>query len=224
MNAAAIIMLAGRRGAGKSTKLKALLEPCRRLLLADPERKWIPGDGELVVESAGALFTTLRDVDALDPRQGFRIIYRDKKDVMQTAAPAAALAVRNLTFAVDELAWLANARFVPAHLLEIVQFGRDRYINLLGTTREPQEVHDMFWSQADLRYFYHIDPGNGLLRIRQFYGKELAEAVAGLSFEGHESRTYGEEGITAVLGREGLDTAPPAPHSSGARKRRRKRD
>lgn len=227
-----IILAVGLRGSGKTSQIRrltgyaspagpALCTP-RRLIVCDPEKRWAPEAADLVVEGAGALVAALEAAGARDPRRAFRLIYHDDAESMQLAGPGAAYAYRHLTLAIDELVWLCHAHHLPKYLKLIVQVGRERGINLLGTTREPQEVHDLLFSQALLVYFFHTEPGNGLDRIRRRYPRIAGDLE---SLAAHQYRTHStgsESEVLAFIGREGLAPTAAAPHQySRSRHRRR---
>lgn len=200
MSHRALVVMVGKAGSGKTTLLRRYTAACRRALIADPEHDWALQNGDELVTSPAALFHRLRELDATDPAVGFRIVYRDDADRLAVAAPAAALAVRNLTFVYDELVWLCHAHYLPADFRRVLQVGRKRRINLIGTTREPQEIHDLILSMANLIHFFRVDPGNGLDRIRRRY-PELALELPAL--EGHAYRTWGDAAVVRFLGKEG---------------------
>lgn len=195
----AILICTGKKGSGKTTLIRKLEVKCRRSLVCDPEAKWPPARAK-VIYGARELLKYARAHQLQDPARPFRIIYRDDVDAMQLAGPGLAFVLRRCTLTIDELAWLCNSRQLPTYLRRILQFGRERQINLMGTTREPQEVHDLLFSQADEVVFFRTDPGNGLDRIRRRYGP-LADELPGLA--SFKSRTYGSLDATAFFGREG---------------------
>lgn len=169
------VVAIGKKGSGKTQTIRVLTEPCRRAIFADPEHKWPAGPADTTTQGASQFIEALRDLDAQDPSQPFRIIYRDDAPVMQTAAPALALAMRNCTLVWDELAWAMTPHYLPPYFRQLIQFGREvPRVNLVGTTREPQELHDFVYSQADLLLFFHTDPGNGLDRLWQRYPRHAA--------------------------------------------------
>lgn len=198
-----IITITGQQGSGKTTKMRALVERCRRAIFVDPEGKWTPQhSSDVEVRSAEQLLDYLADVGATDPAIPFRVIYRgDDAERMQLVAPAIAFAVRNLALVCDEWAWLCTASAIPLYLKRLVQFGRERRISLIGTTREPQEVHNLLFSQANLVLLFRTNPGLGLDRLRKWYPAEASEAPR-LTL--HEYRAYGDERIVKLLGTEGL--------------------
>ena len=210
MSVRAFVVLVGKAGSGKTTELKRHAAVCRRALIVDVEQEWQLQPGDELVEGHAALFARLRELGAVDPAVPFRLVYHDTVERMQHAAPAAAFATRNLTLIVDELAWLCTAHYLPEFFRRLIQMGRKRRINVLGTTREPQEIHDLFFSQATLKYFFRVEPGNGLDRIRKRY-PQLAEALPTLDV--HEHRIDGDLSTVELFGREGesLDFSVPPP-------------
>lgn len=197
----AIVLAVGKKGSGKTYRLQQLAKRCRRAIIADPEGKWPTRRGDGVVTSGLDLVAWLRECGAADPRTKFRVIYRDTADRMALAAPGAAFAIRNLTLVFDELAWITPRAQAPEYLRWLVQFGRERRINLLATTREPQEIPDLIFSQVDLAYFFAMQPGNGLDRVRRRYGADFAESLVALA--PRQSRTYGNVEVERLFGREG---------------------
>jgi len=199
----ALVLAVGKKGSGKTYKLQQIAKRCRRAIIADPEGKWPVRRGDQVVTSGLSLTRFLRDVGALDPRVRFRVVYRGEDvERMALAAPGAAFCVRNVTLVFDELAWITPRAQPPLYLSRLVQFGRERRVNLLATTREPQEIPDLIFSQADLVYFFQVQPGNGLDRLRRRYGVELASALPTLA--ARNFRTYGNEAdVLPLFGHEG---------------------
>lgn len=209
MSVRALIGALGKAGTGKSSKLRALARPCRRLLVADADGGWPLERGDVLVEGAPALFRAMRQATAANPSGPFRIVYRDEADRMAWAAPLAAFAARDATLLIDELAWLCTPSYAPPPLKQTVQFGRIRRINILYTTREPQEIHNIFLSQANRLYFFRIEPGNGLTRVKRDWPQYVARLPQLREFPGPrapaESIAHGDARIERLLGREGLD-------------------
>jgi hypothetical protein len=215
-----IITVAGMRGSGKTTKVRQLVRRCRRLLVADPEGKWDPGDGEVLVTSSMELRALIMAGNLLDSDRAFRIVYRDHPNVVRLVAPGVAYALRRCTLVPDELSQFCTPNLLPDPLNNCLAFGREREINIVGTTREPQEIHDRFFSQADLVYFFHFEPGNGLERVLRRYGKLAAELPALGRFEyrvrvGAMGLT--EEQVLARLGSEGRKVQPTSARRVTAR-------
>lgn len=209
MSVRALIGALGKAGSGKSFKLRELGAPCRRLVVADADGGWELGRGDVLVEGAPALFREIRQRTARDALAPFRVVYRDEADRMAWAAPLAVFAARHCTLLVDELAWLCNPSYAPPPLKSCVQFGRGRRINILYTTREPQEIHNLFLSQANRLYFFRIEPGNGLTRVKRDWPQYVAQLPQLREFPGSGAPAqfiaHGDARIEQLLGREGID-------------------
>jgi len=104
-----------------------------------------------------------------------------------------------------------------------VQFGRIRRLNILFTTRDPQEIFNAFLSQANRLYFFRIEPGNGLTRVKRDW-PQYVERLPQLreypsAGQPAEFIAHGNPAIEALLGREGL-AAFPQPLLSSERTRK----
>lgn len=216
------VVMVGIEGAGKSYQLRQYVAKCRRALIADPEHTWEFMPGDVLVESHAALLEQVRTRGLLDPAVPFRLVYRDTAERMAEAAPAVAYAVRNLTLVYDELIWLCNAHYLPEWFRLVLQVGRKRRINLIGTTREPQEIHDFVLSGANLMHFFRVDQGNGLDRLRRRY-PEIAVQLPTLPL--HRSIVRGDPAVADLFGKEGLSWTPRrSPASSVGRSSGRRSD
>lgn len=214
MSANAVVVLIGKKGTGKTSLLRTLVAPARRALIADVEAKWECGPGDEEVRGAEALLARVKPL-AADSAAPFRLVYRDDAPRLALTAPGVAFVLKSCTLVVDELAWLCDSRRpLPPYLARILQFGRERRVNLLGTTREPQEIPDLFFPTADLLYFFRVDPGNGLDRIRRRYRALAAELP---TLEPFTYRTYGDPTVLRLIGREGL--ALPRARKAAPRRR-----
>lgn len=210
----AVVIAIGQTGSGKTTKIRELADQARRAIIADPEGKWRSGPRagpELEVRTGPELLAALEAAGAADPATAFRIVYRgDDAERMEVAAPAAAFAYRNLTLVFDEIVWICSGRRCPVWLKRVVQVGRERRINLLLTTREPQEIPDLLLSQSSVRWLFRMDPGNGRERVSRYYKIPEAELEA---LAPYLYRICGDPDSVAWVGREGL-TIPQKRRSS----------
>lgn len=205
----AIIIAVGKKGSGKTYRIRQLARPCRRALILDPEAKWKLAPGDVEVWGGRHLVHVIGPGAAgglCNPSRRFRIVYRDRDlELMKLAGPGAAFALRNVTVVLDELAWFCTPRHFPERLRWLIQFGRERQINVLGTAREPHEIHNTILSAADWLLLFRVDPGNGLDLLRRRYGS-LVENLSDLPKR--KFRTYGNPKIAQLLGREGVDGPP----------------
>lgn len=199
-----VAVFLGQTGCGKTYKLThEFTDVARRLIVADPESKFPVRRTDTVLWKAVDLVDYLREAQAADPATAFRVILRDEDpERMCDATCGSALAVRNVTLCLDEIVWFCSNRKAPKRLLKVVQVGRDRRVNVVLTTREPQEIPGILLGQASIRYIGHMDPGTGRERTSKLYRlPELEIESLGLG----EFRTFGEVETTYWFGREGLD-------------------
>ena len=204
-------------GAGKTTRLYRLARKARRSIVLDPESKY-EAKGETIIEGdPHRLRQYLDHVNALNPRSKFNVIYRDDVKPLGEVGPGLAFAVMNVTLVIDELAWLCEARKIPAYLKKCLQYGRARRVNMLWTTREPQEIHNMVMSQAGLIHFFRVQPGTGLDIIHKRYrslpvaSSEEAEVLLRdvlPDLKTGKFLIYGRPQFADLFGREGLDIPP----------------
>lgn len=200
------------RGSGKTSLLYELVAHSRRLLVADPTGSWHPEqrgypiDYEVVI-GAAALRAKLLQLGATNPANPFRLVYRDHRDPIRIMAPGAALALGHCTLVLEELKYFCSPSAVPYHLQNLLSFGREPEVNLVGTTRRAQEVNDMLFGEADLVYLFHTQRGLGLERIRQNVPSELVDRLPTLKRFQHLTYLGGmgltEKGVRARFGREG---------------------
>lgn len=199
----AIITVTGMQGSGKTTWLKPHVARCRRAIFADPEGKWsAQHPGDVFVDTAEQLLDYLGAIGASDPAVPFRVIYRREHfERMRDAAPKIAFALRNLTLVLEELTWFSSASVISPELEQIIQVGRERFINLIGTTQRPQRIHGSFFDQANLVCIFRTQPGPAMQRLKRDYPDAASEAP---NLRLHECRTFGDASVVQLLGREGL--------------------
>jgi hypothetical protein len=155
----------GRKGSGKTTQLCKLLsqpEYSDRSVLVDP-----PGNIEF-----GVTVENLHSMQTLIERQAdrkFRIRYVDLVAIESFAAGddeenfqkieailGMCLDVGNCTLVIDEVDMFCSPRGMPPTFKKLLARGRHDSLNLLWTTRRPQEVSKMLLSQSDEFYLFQM--------------------------------------------------------------------
>jgi hypothetical protein len=178
-----IIGMVGRKGSGKSTQFRELLQRCSRLFLFDAmgEHRWIPNrfnDFDDVlgflswVEAERASTFAGSYVPEGDLEQDFRLL---SDELYETGS---------LTFGVEEVPMLCGPSFLPLEFDRIVRLGRHRRINVVWTAQRMAEVARRLTAATDyFVLFAHTEPRD-LDAIAERCGRELAERVAGLGLHG----------------------------------------
>ncbi len=176
-----IIGIAGRKGSGKSTAARRVLECCPRLFVFDAmgEHTWIPN--------------RLRSLEAADDflawsetQENFAgAVIPDSLDDDFAEVAEMVYDRGNLLFAVEEIAVLCSPSFLPPELDRIVRLGRHRRLSLLWTAQRMVETSRRLTSACDwFVLFRHSEPRD-LDGIAERCGHQVAGRVAELSLHGY---------------------------------------
>ena len=141
-----VVLILGKRGSGKSFRLRSLLESESRFLLyntlGEPEYSRF--------ETVGSFPELVRALKT--PRTFLRLNYiwdgRLEREADFEYVCQAAYETGKLTFAVDEVDTYCAPNFLPRHLDRIVSLGRHRDINFWCATRRPKEIPPLIRAQA----------------------------------------------------------------------------
>ncbi len=177
-----IVGFLGRRGSGKSTALREMLERCDRFLLFDvngEHGRWCPNAiydldrlydflaWAVKQEHAAARFIPEYDVDA-DFASVCEAVYR----------------TGHLVFGVEEIPVLAGASFVPPEFGNIVRLGRHRKIGLYWTGQRAAECPRTLTAMTDAFVIFSTQEPRDLEAIADRCGRDVAEQVARLPLHG----------------------------------------
>lgn len=141
-----VVLVLGKRGSGKSWRLRALLEQEPRFVLyntlGEPTYGSFPS-----VDSFPSLLAALENPAPLlrvnyiwDGRMGRE---KDFEFVCQAVYEKG-----DCVFAVDEVDLFTSPNFLPRHLDRIVSLGRHRNIRFFCATRRPKEIPPLIRAQA----------------------------------------------------------------------------
>ncbi len=141
------MMMLGKRGSGKSSKLAKLLAEYPRFILYDT-----------LVEDAYSKFkrvSTYRELCQilLENKPIFQVAYRSLEDNVSQEEDfertcKAVMACRNLVFAVEEVDLFCKSWKMPLPFEHMVSIGRHREISVFAVSRRPANVHPLIRSQA----------------------------------------------------------------------------
>ena len=143
-----IVGIVGRKGSGKSTRLREILEPRERILVFD-----VMGD------HADWLPNTIRDFEKLDQFLGWAATQRTwaasfvpELDLEQSfeLVSAHVYEMGHLVFAVEEVAMLCTPAHLPELFNRIVRLGRHRSIDLAYTGQRFAEIARRLTAATDV--------------------------------------------------------------------------
>lgn len=177
-----IIGVAGRKGSGKSTVARLILQACSRLFMFDTmgEHAWIPERFESQEEAVMWLMETPYRETFI----GSLIPSGDDFEAEFSEMCVEVYAAGNMLFAVEEVPMLSTAGYVPKKFNKIVRLGRHRNLSVLYTAQRLSECPRALTSATDMFVlFCHSEPRD-LDAIAERCGREIAEKVQGLGDHG----------------------------------------
>lgn len=177
-----IVGVVGRKGSGKSTKMREILERCPCLFLMDTmgEHSWIPNRFSDLRQA----YRFLSWASAQKYFAGALIPLRSLEKEFVLLADLVYLA-GNLTFGVEEAPMFCQPSYLPPQFDRIVRLGRHRKINLVWTAQRMAEVARRLTAATDaFVLFAHTEPRD-LGAIAERCGSEVAEQVVALPIHGY---------------------------------------
>lgn len=165
-----IISIFGRKGSGKSILLKSAVKNCRRLLLIDPMSEY----------NNGYVTYDLNDMLNKIEREYFRIIFRPLSEDDYNNAIYAALAVKNMTLAIDEIDLYCNSYYMSEPLRYCIQYGRHFNISIIAVSRQPNRVRGDITSQSDFILSFETHGYNDKKYLQSFAGDDIRGLISNL--------------------------------------------
>lgn len=183
-----IIACAGRKGSGKSTKAREILQQMKRLFIYDTmgEHRWCPDSFDELDQAVIYLMESFTYED------GFMARYVPEADDEEADFSEVCNVVYeqgNMMFAIEEVAMLGcSPNHSPKKFKRLMRLGRHRNVDMLYTTQRLEEIPVSLRSATDVFIlFAHSEP-RALDAIAERCGEEVASKVA--AFQGHEFLIY----------------------------------
>lgn len=192
MRAATVTAIFGRRGSGKTTRARALVEACPRLVTFDPIGEWATWPDFDRCDTLAAVRAEL----ARGWRSGFRLAYVPPGDpcaafhgladlIWRASSSAPAVDRRRpLVVVADELNLALPNRPLRRGQdagLRLVLQGRHRGVGVVGISQRPAAVSADFRGQAIEVYAFHLPSDLDRTAIAGVIGREHAEQTARLA-------------------------------------------
>jgi len=173
------VAVAGRKGSGKSSVTRAILQCTNRMFLFDTmgEHFWVPEQFTDLGEACVFLW------ESSQAREGFQASYiseSSQAQALETDFSEISIAVYeagNMTFAIEEIPMLTKPQWEPEPFDRIVRLGRHRAINMLYTAQRLSECPRRLTAATDVFVlFRHTEPRD-LDAIAERCGPEVARVV-----------------------------------------------
>lgn len=172
-----IVGVIGRKGSGKSTFARRVLERCARLFVFDTmgEHSWVPN--------------TFRDMEKADQflawaetEECFAGRYVPEDEMQGDFAELAGIVYDQgeMLLAVEEIPLLCSASYIPPELGRLVRLGRHRRLSLAWTAQRAAEVSRTLTAMTDVFVLFSCTEPRDLDAIRERCGAEIAEKVSRL--------------------------------------------
>lgn len=141
-----VISVFGRKGSGKSTLVKEIVDEHPRVIVFDTmgeyaTKKYKPFDSfELAAAELGRVQHARR----------FRVVIQLVEEEDALAAMRVAYDVPNCLVVVEETSFYCSPSYLPPELAKFVRYGRHREISQIYVSRRPAEIHRDLTAQSDL--------------------------------------------------------------------------
>ncbi len=189
---AALSLVIGRRGSGKTTMVKQLIASKSALVVFDPRREYAAEIGATQVETLPAMVDAIR----AGWQSGFKVAYVPKagQEPAELHAVCSALWAiqrpyelsqdsRKLCLVVDEMSLSYPTYALPADLdgmPRIVNQGRHVGIEVIGLTQKPANIAATFREQIEYLYVFAMTAGPSRDWVIQEIGRERKDQLGGL--------------------------------------------
>ncbi len=189
---ARMIAVYGRRGSGKSTRVKRITARCRRLVVFDPCDEYAREAGLKRVTR----YQSLLDAIARGWRRGFRVAFVPEPglEAIQLSDIASILwkvqrpyelgrDARKLTLVVEEMDLSYPVRALPAEfngMPRLCNQGRHVGIEIIGVTQRPAQISATFRGNVAESYVFPLAWAEDRNAILAIIGREHAAALAAL--------------------------------------------
>jgi len=182
-----IIGLGGRKGTGKSTKARELLQNCSRLFCFDTmgEHRWIPD----CFQDLDKAVIYLLETHCYETFMGSIVPESDDEDADFSEICSVVYDQGNMMFAIEEVVMLGcSPNHAPKKFKRLMRLGRHRNVDMLYTTQRLGECPRALTAATDIFIlFSHTEPRD-LDAIAERCGGDIARKVQG--FEGHQFLIY----------------------------------
>jgi YD repeat-containing protein len=175
MQQSRLTVILGKRGTGKSTRLRSLIQSEPRVLLFDTLHE-PTYDAFRRVNDFGRLVDVLNEDAAI-----FRVAYswqgRLSREEDFDYVCRAVYGSHDLLFAVEEIDLFCSPQSMPRYLDMIISLGRHRGLSFVCASRRPKEIHPLIRSQAnEIISYTQTEPGD-LEWCQQVMGHDLASRL-----------------------------------------------
>jgi hypothetical protein len=194
-----ILGIIGRKGTGKSTLTKEILQHGEREFIFDTagDHTWVPDRFTEIDQAYQYIFD---QASSPAPFIGSFVPEGDDDETLQRDFSEISTAIwesGNVTYVVEELPMLSNPQWAPPRFNRILRLGRHRAINIAYTGQRASEVPRRATGATDVFVLFHTSEPTDLDRIAERCGPETAAIVRKLAE--HEFVVYDVRSRSLIL-------------------------
>jgi hypothetical protein len=177
-----IVGIAGRRGCGKSTVARRILERCPRIVLWDPlgEHDWCPNE----LASVGELERFLAWADGRDTFAARCTLQWGSLEAEFGVVAEVVYEYGDLVLGVEEVPLICSPGALPDGFDRLVRLGRHQGVSVVYTGQRLTEVARRLTAATDYFILFRHSEPRDLDGIAERCGSEVAERVADLPRHG----------------------------------------
>ena len=174
-----IVGVVGRKGSGKSTKVRELLRYCPRWVAFDPMSDHAELAGGNVLESPEALEKFLKWSRG---EQFFAGVYVPSEEPAEEIEEVSRLIYGrgDLCFVCEEVPIYTMAGYIPPLFGKLIRTGRHRRLDVCWTAQRAAEVPKTLTSLTDVWVLFSQTEPKDLTALAERCGREVADSVAAL--------------------------------------------
>jgi len=174
-----IVGVVGRKGTGKSSRLRKMLQYCPRFVVFDVMSEYSDQDDKNRFESPERLSQFLK---WSQQQSTFAGIYVPSGDLEEEIEEASRLvyARGNLCFACEEIPLYTYPGYMPPLFGKLIRTGRHQQIDVVWTAQRAAEVPKTVTALTDVWILFSQVEPRDLSALADRGGREVAERVAGL--------------------------------------------
>jgi hypothetical protein len=174
-----IIGIVGRKGSGKSSRLRELLRYCPRFVGFDPMGEHAQGEKVNKFDSPAQLAQFLNHSRK---EETFAAVYVPGGDLEEEIEETARLvyARGELCFACEEVPLYTQAGYMPPLLGKLIRTGRHKKVDVVWTAQRAAEVPKTLTALTDVWILFSQTEPRDLSALADRCGGDVAKRVAGL--------------------------------------------
>lgn len=167
-----IVTMLGKKGSGKTTLVKAMLDEFPRVLIVDTNREYADSVDVTFSELPEAL-DYLKNVARQPADQPFSAAYVPE-DIPDDALDflRVAYTLENFVLVLDEAHMYCRASVIPQPIMMLVRLGRHRAISQIYVSQRPSTIPRDMTAQSDLIVSFQQHEGRDIDYMTRLFGRD----------------------------------------------------